>query len=70
MLKIKVDEGSFGDDDGVIHRVYVVDGIRYIREFNQEPILIGFGATAKEAIDDFIRRNKSDVLDIIFKGEQ
>jgi len=68
MLKIKVDEGSFGDD-GVIFQVYVMDGEMFIREFNQEMIQIGYGATAKEAIDDFIRRNKSDVLSIIYKGE-
>ena len=69
MIKLKVDEGSFGDDDGVIWQAYVMDGIRYIKAFNEEPILIGYGATAKEAIDDFIRRNKSDVLNMIYKGE-
>lgn len=68
MIKIKVDEGSFGDD-GSIFRVYVVDGIRFIREFNIEEIQVGYGATGKEAIDDFIRRNKSDVLNQIFKGD-
>ena len=69
MVKIKVEEGTFADDQ-VIFRVFVVDGIRFIRAFNEADILIGYGATEKEAIDDFIRRNKSDVLNIIFKGEQ
>jgi hypothetical protein len=69
MVKIKVEEGTLGDEQ-VIHRVFVVDGIRFIRQFNEEMILTGFGATPKEAIDDFIRRNKSDVLNMIFKGEE
>jgi hypothetical protein len=69
MIKIKVDEGSFGDD-AVIFQVYVVDGINFIRQFNAEDIQIGYGATPKEGIDDFIRRNKSDVLNRIFKGEE
>jgi len=68
MIKIRVDEGSFGDD-GVIFKVYVMDGEIFVRKFNIELIQTGYGATAKEAIDDFIRRNKSDVLEKIYKGE-
>jgi len=63
--KIKVIEGDFGDDQ-VIFRVTVIDEEGQVREFNVEPIKPGFGATEKEAIDDFIRRNNSDVLDVVF----
>ena len=68
MTTIKIDEGTFGDD-GVIFQVYLVDGIMNVKRFNEEAINIGYGATPKEAIDDFIRRNKSDVLNLIFKGD-
>jgi hypothetical protein len=50
----------------VVWRCSVTDGIKELKHFNVEPILSGFGATQKEAEDDFIRRNKSDVLDKVF----
>ena len=68
-LKIKIDEGSF-DGDGVIFQVRVVDGIMNVNKFNIEKIQRGYGSTPKEATDDFIRRNKSDVLDLIFEEEK
>ena len=68
MLKIKTEQGLLG---GIkIYRSYVVDGINYVREFNVERIQTGYGETQEEAIKNFILRNKSEVLDIIFnEGE-
>ena len=67
--QIKIDEGTF-DDESAIYQVRVVDGILNINDMGARTIQRGYGASAKEAIDDFIRRNPSDVLDIIYKQEK
>ena len=67
--QIKIDEGSFDDED-VIFQVRVVDGILNVNNFNAVKIQRGYGTSAKEAVDDFIRRNPSDVLDLIYKQEK
>jgi len=66
--QIKIDEGTFGGED-TIYQVRVVDGIINVNDMGAEKIQRGYGTLAKEAIDDFIRRNKSDVLDRIYKEE-
>ena len=65
--QILTEKGLF-DAGSDYFRVSVVESGngKRVREFNIEPINVGFGATPKEAIDDFIRRNKSIVLDVIF----
>jgi hypothetical protein len=67
--QIKVDVGTI-DGETDIYQVRVVDGITNINYFNIEKIQRGYGSTPQEAIKDFIRRNKSDVLDQIFKQEK
>jgi hypothetical protein len=66
--QVVVEEGSFGFGY-TCFRVSVVEdrpGKPRVRNFNAEPINVGFGKDPQDAIDDFIRRNNSDVLDMIF----
>jgi hypothetical protein len=67
--QIKVDVGTI-DGETDIYQVRVVDGIININYFNIEKIQRGYGSTPQEATEDFIRRNKSEVLDQIFKQEK
>ena len=64
--QIKIEEGSFDNDGSPMWRVNVFDGIKKVSSFNQEGINTGFGATPQDAINDFINRNKSDVLNMVF----
>jgi len=63
--RIKVIEGDFGDDQPIF-KIVIVDDEGLARELGAERVNPGFGVNEKEAIDDFIRRNKSDVLDVVF----
>ncbi len=64
--RIKIEEGSFDNDGSPMWRVNVFDGIKRVLSFNQEVINTGFGTTKQDAINDFINRNKFDVLNMIF----
>ncbi len=64
--RIKFQEGSFDNDGSPMVRINVFDGIKRVSSFNQEVINTGFGTTKQDAINDFINRNKSDVLNMIF----
>ena len=67
--QIKIDEGSLDGEDRIF-QVRVVDGILNVNEFGIVKVQRGYGASAKEAIDDFIRRNSSDILGYIYKQEK
>jgi len=67
--QIKIDVGTI-DGETDIYQVRVVDGILNVNEFGRVTIQRGYGTSAKEAIDDFIRRNPSDVLGYIYKQEK
>ena len=64
--RIRFEEGSFDNDSNPMWRVNVFDGTKRMSSFNQEKINTGFGSTKQDAINDFINRNKSDVLNMIF----
>ena len=64
--QIKFEEGSFDNDGSPMFRVNVYSGMKKIPSFNQEAINTGFGTTKQDAINDFINRNKFDVLNMIF----
>lgn len=66
MESLKVEEGEFAYGQ-IMFRVSVTDGVNKLREIGMEFVWDGFGTTEKEAIDDFIRRNKSDILNVVFK---
>ena len=65
--QILTEKGLF-DEGSDYFRVSVVEvgNGKRAQFFGPEAIHVGFGATPKEAIDDFIRRNISNVLDMIF----
>ena len=65
--QILTEQGLF-DSGSDYFRVTVVESGsgKRVHSFNEERIQNGFGSNPKEAIDDFIRRNKSDVLDMVF----
>ena len=64
--QIKFEEGSFDNDGSPMWRVNVFNGTKKVPSFNQEVINTGFGTEKQDAINDFINRNKSDVLNMIF----
>ena len=69
--QVKFQEGSFDNDGDPMVRVNVFDGTvgafrKKVPSFNQEVINTGFGTEKQDAINDFINRNKSDVLNMIF----
>ena len=64
--RIKFEEGSFDNDGSPMWRVNVFDGKKKVSSFNQEVINTGFDTTKQDAINDFINRNKFDVLNMIF----
>ncbi len=64
--RIKFQEGSFDNDGSPMWRINVFDGTKRVLSFNQEVINTGFGTTKQDAINDFINRNESDVLNMIF----
>ena len=67
--QILVEKGFF-DVGGDFFRVSVVEsGGKRVAQFNIVDVQLGFGRTSQNAIDDFIRRNSSDVLDKIFDLE-
>jgi len=63
--QIRVDKGNVSDGQE-FHRVVTVVNSKRVSTLGTEKINEGFGATPKEAIDDFVRRNSSDVLNKIF----
>lgn len=66
--QIIIEAGSFGAGFDY-HRVLVIEdrpGKPRVKSFNEAVIYAGFGSGPQEAINDFIRRNSSDVLDMIF----
>ena len=60
-----VEEGTFDGGNPLFRVVVILNGSRK-DEFLGEKVNVGFGATPKEAIDDFIRRNTSSLLDKVF----
>ncbi len=64
--RIKFKEGSFDNDGSPMWRVNVFNGMNKVPSFNQERINTGFGAPPQDAINDFINRNNSDVLNMVF----
>ena len=66
---IKIERGTFGNDEGIMFRASITDGINGVGFFNIEAVQVGFGTTEKKATDDFIRRNISNVLGMVFENE-
>ena len=65
-FKLRIENGLIGDGYDACRATVVNSVGKKITEFNVVPIQEGFGITPTDAINDFIRRNSSDVLNKIF----
>ena len=65
-LVINLEHGTFGKDN-TFFRVTIKDEDKIINKLGNDTIQAGFGVEPNAAIQDFINRNKSSLLNQVFE---
>jgi hypothetical protein len=66
---IAVEDGTLGDDYSIYRVKVIADGIE-VNQIGEGFVSCGFGQTPGKAVEDFINRNNSNILNKIFDKEE
>jgi len=65
--KIKIKKGSIGYP---VYRVSVQTDRGEKKEFGAEYVQVGFGITERDAVRDFITKNKANLIEHLYEAEE
>ena len=66
---IAVDEGNLSDSHEIFRVKVILNGVE-VNSIGESFISCGFGQTRQKAVEDFISRNNSNILNKIFDKEE